>query len=447
MLKIKFALKLAAFTGTAASAIGGRTLSSLAQIGNHSRNRRTDTKRLEDTWKDMKLLIIDEVSMVSCPLLARLHQNLIKGKHDQITAPFANMDILFSGHFHQFPPVKSVAFYYGTDQNTSTRPVNNQRDLDCEFGRSLWGQLTHAVILREQNRIQDEIYAGLLDRLSVGKCTMNDFQLLNSRIMVNNNFCSKKFRDAPVIVPGNNLRREVNTIFARNAAAASGQHIVFSIAEDSCTKYDLPPSKLNVLQKLSYTETGNLPGELELFIGMPVILTMNLAVESKLSNGSMGNITKIVSKRKPLNDKGRYIFSELPTYVIVKFPGISEVLIEDLETGEVPIFLQTTSFTYKFPGTFRSTTIRRRQLPLVPCYAYTSYKAQGKTLPAIITDLIPPAGFKKMDASFSYVPLSRMRRLTDLVIMRPFPISVIQRLPPEDLVAQDKRFDEMDALL
>ncbi len=446
-LNMKFALKLAAFTGTAASNIGGRTLSSLAQVGNHTTRNRTNTKRLEETWKDVRLLIIDEVSMVSCPLLARLHQNLIKGKHDQITAPFANMDILFVGDFHQFPPVKSIPLYYGTDQNTPTRPLCNQRDVDREFGRSLWMQLTHTIILREQNRIQDETYADILSRLATGTCTVKDFQLLNTRIIGKVDINTKKFCDAPVIVPGNNLRREVNRLFAKKAASASGQHMIFSIAKDFSAKYDLPPSKLIRLQKLSYTETGNLPGELELFIGMPVVLTMNLAVEAKLSNGSMGNITKIVCKRKPVIVEGRYILPELPSYVVVKFSEFNSVSFKDLEPGEVPIFPQTASFTYKFPGTVKSTTLRRHQIPLIPCYAYTSYKAQGKTLPAIITDLIPPPGFKKIDASFAYVPLSRVRRLDDLAIMRPFPISVIQHLPPEDLVAQDKRFEEMDACL
>ena len=137
---------------------------------------------------------------------------------------------------------------------------------------------------------------------------------------------------------------------------------------------------------------------------------------------------------------------DLPKYVIVKFTGITCPKFDGLELGEVPIFPMSVSFQHKFPGTLRPTTIRRQQLPLVPCYSITSYKSQCKTLSAIITDLIPPHGCQ-LDASFAYVPLSRVRRLEDLAILRPFPISVLQTTRPNDLVAQDKRFAEMDAML
>ncbi len=61
ILGIKDTLQLSAYTGTASSAIGGKTLSSLAQIY-HLGEKRTDTKKLENTWGKIKLLIIDEVS-------------------------------------------------------------------------------------------------------------------------------------------------------------------------------------------------------------------------------------------------------------------------------------------------------------------------------------------------------------------------------------------------
>ncbi len=443
ILNIRFSIKLAAYTGTAAAAIGGNTLSSLAQIARHS-NKRADVKKLEDTWGNVNLLIIDEVSLISCPLLATLHRNLVKGKHNTDTAPFAQMDVVFSGHFNQFPPVKSVALYYGTHDQTETKPLKFQTDVDRELGRSLWGQLTHVIILTEQNRIKDQQYKELLDRVAEGTCTFDDYTLLNTRVIGNINLDEEKFRDAPVIVPGNCLRKEVNTLFALHKALALKQNVILSIAKDVCSRFQLSPSKLKSLRHLPYTNTGNLAGELELFVGMTVMLTVNLAVESNLSNGSIGKISRIASNRKPVFKDGRYILTDLPSYVVVKFSGTTCTAFEDLNDNEVPIFPQISSFSHKFPGCSRSVTIRRQQLPIIPCYAYTSYKAQGKTLPAIITDLVPPKGFRNIDSSFSYVPLSRIQRLTDLVILRKFPFSVLQKQRPLDLIAQDRHFAEMD---
>ena len=53
-------------------------------------------------------------------------------------------------------------------------------------------------------------------------------------------------------------------------------------------------------------------------------------------------------------------------------------------------------------------------------------KAQGKTLSKAKVDLSkPPTG--RMDAAYTYVVLSRLKCLTDLLILRPFPISVLQQ--------------------
>ena len=176
------------------------------------------------------------------------------------------------------------------------------------------------------------------------------------------------------------------------------------------------------------------------------MLTINLSVEAKLSNGSIGKITKIACNRKPVYQEGRYILPEPPSYVIVEFPGTKCPTFEGLNPEEVPIFPHAASFMYRFPGSMKSATIRRQQIPLVACYSYTSYKAQGKTLSAMITDLVPPKGFQNIDASFAYVPLSRVKRLDDLVILRPFPISVLQKERPKDLIAQDRRFAHMETL-
>ena len=51
---------------------------------------------------------------------------------------------------------------------------------------------------------------------------------------------------------------------------------------------------------------------------------------------------------------------------------------------------------------------------------------QGLTLNKAIVDLVPNPKFKRAtEVSFSYVPLSRVRRLEDLTILREFPASVI----------------------
>ena len=70
--------------------------------------------------------------------------------------------------------------------------------------------------------------------------------------------------------------------------------------------------------------------------------------------------------------------------------------------------------------------MNRTHFPIVPRFSVTGHKSQGLTLGKAIIDLVPNPKYKgSMEVSFSYVPLSRVRRLEDLTILREFPASVI----------------------
>ena len=96
---MKYALRLSAFTGIAAGGIGGSTLCSISGISSRSTSQRTDRKKLEQDWEHVTTLVIDEVSMLSCEMLAKLHENLVKAKNTPSTVPFGGIDILFVGHW------------------------------------------------------------------------------------------------------------------------------------------------------------------------------------------------------------------------------------------------------------------------------------------------------------------------------------------------------------
>ncbi len=75
----------------------------------------------------------------------------------------------------------------------------------------------------------------------------------------------------------------------------------------------------------------------------------------------------------------------------------------------------------KIPETIR---ITRTQLPIVPAFAITTYKAQGLTMNKIIVDLHVPLG--TMQVASIYVPLNRVKRAEDVTILRPFDIKALQ---------------------
>ena len=121
-------LKLAP-TGVAASNIDGNTIhSSLGipvscqamQIPKLSNKRRSEM-RLK--YEDLKVIIIDEISMVSNKLLLHIHQRLLDifGYANNSDKPLAGSTMIVVGDFYQLPPVMQgpvFADYYDEIFNT-----------------------------------------------------------------------------------------------------------------------------------------------------------------------------------------------------------------------------------------------------------------------------------------------------------------------------------------
>ena len=99
---------LVAYTGTAAYNIGGQTIHSALGInksmGKSLVEEQANTLRCK--LQNLQLLIIDEVSMVSTPMLNLIHSRLQQVKQPSSqSAVFGNINILAVGDFYQVPPV------------------------------------------------------------------------------------------------------------------------------------------------------------------------------------------------------------------------------------------------------------------------------------------------------------------------------------------------------
>ena len=86
-------------------------------------------------------------------------------------------------------------------------------------------------------------------------------------------------------------------------------------------------------------------------------------------------------------------------------------------------------------------SIKRRSLPLVPAYCITTHKSQGQTLNKVVIDFKLPN--KTDDIAAVYVPLSRVKLLDDLVILRYFDYKVLQIKPSNSQVAEIERLEKL----
>ena len=365
---------------------------------------------------------------------------------------FGNVDMIFFGDFYQFSPVRDTALYKAWKKG---RKVSNKKgEAQKEAILNVWKNLSHVVFLDEQMRVQDRAYLELLNRLREGKCTQSDIEMLNKRV-IGHHVDITSISNNPIIVPGNELGMEINKLFAYRHSL--NKRVFVIKAKDTYNKgKPLPRDLAEMLKDKPHTSTGQLPGELPLFVGMPIYISNNIATELGLTNGTSGIVKAICLQN------GETISEEETGFHHVEFKDMDCMIVElndvtvqplrGLQPNQIPIFpLLDGDFdvelkTLNRKGKRKKIKVKRKQFPIVPRFSVTAHKSQGLTLEKAIIDLVPNPKFKgPQEVSFAYVPLSRVRRLEDLTILREFPASVI--LHPKENEARNAMmafFKEID---
>ncbi len=106
-----------AFTGIEATLIDGKTLHVLAKLPIKKEQQACKVSReLIKMWRHKHYLIIDEMLMVACNILARISSTLTAAKKatgaKDGDTPFGGINVILVGNFHQFPPVGGCLLYW-----------------------------------------------------------------------------------------------------------------------------------------------------------------------------------------------------------------------------------------------------------------------------------------------------------------------------------------------
>ncbi|CAF0815662.1 unnamed protein product [Adineta steineri] len=189
----------------------------------------------------------------------------------------------------------------------------------------------------------------------------------------------------------------------------------------------------------------------------------NIATELGLSNGTRGIFRELVYDEFVENfqyDETVFPkhtkFITQPKYALVEFSSCKlDSGLKDLKSKIVPIFVTEQTFLFdvkellteqiskaaKMARRPTKISIKRKALPLIPAYSITTHKSQGQTLGRIIVDLVTPPG--PVEVASVYVPLSRVKRLDDLLIVRPFDFSSLQVKPSPAQLEELNRLDKI----
>lgn len=156
-------------TGIAASHLGGQTIHSFFSLGIRESidegyvDFLLDKKYLKTRFSKLKLLIIDEVSMVSPELFSSM--DLILRGFKGTDAPFGGVQVVISGDFFQLPPISKAP-----------------KDKRFAWQSKAWKALAlQTCYLQEKFRQDDSRLIQILDDIRSGEISPSSEELLASR--------------------------------------------------------------------------------------------------------------------------------------------------------------------------------------------------------------------------------------------------------------------------
>ena len=433
---------VAAPTGAAALLIGGHTIHSLTLLPDCPGK---DLQELAKIWDGVDYLILDEVSMIGAKFLSQLNSRLRHAKgyiEDETGLPFGGVNVIFTGDFGQLKPVRDPSLYcHSLVKKAASRAARGMSGISALFGVILWRSVSTVVLLKvNQRQAQDRLYADLLERLRKGECkladragTVSDYALLRTRyadrIPANDPTSFDKFNRAPVIVGRKNIRDLLNLRIMGHHARSLSATVHLYHSKDKIAGQEVTGEDASQLWRVSSSMSNDSLGKFPLFPGMKVMVQENLAFTNRVVNGTEGTVRDIVYEEV---NGIRYV-----SVVYVHIPG-SGTICENAADDVVPIFPESSSFVWRRSGK-EDVSVSRLQVPLLPSYAYTDYKAQGRSLDAAIIDPVSATTLQGI-----YVMFSRVRALDGLAILRPFKPAKIEQRLSEELRDELSRLEELD---
>lgn len=339
-----------ASTGVAATHIGGTTLHSFAGLGIGSESlevlvaRARDNKGTRDRWVDARVLVVDEISMVSTDFLQKLDavgQALRKNER-----PFGGIQLVFSGDFLQLPPVEKGNGHM--------------------FESAVWKRAIHVTIeLKRVFRQQDDLFVALLQSLRRGVVSDEMDALLRSRMVAG---AQQELRE------GDAAHIKPTRLYSHRASVDEENTLQLNRLEGAIVKYVARDTGQN---KEVAEKNFLVPTELSLKVGAQVILLKNLD-PPHLVNGSRGVVLrfeKATSSTTARGDSTRapmYGVDLEREYPVVSFVG-GRTLTVTPEEWKLERGLEVIA--------------RRVQVPLMLGWALSIHKSQGMTIPRIETDI------------------------------------------------------------
>jgi ATP-dependent DNA helicase PIF1 len=354
-------------TGLAAVNVGGQTIHSFFALPPRLIGPE-DIKRSRNgrLMRRLKLVVIDEVSMVRSDLMWGIDQAL-RVNRGRPREAFGGVRLMLFGDLHQLPPVVTGAEVAAHLDERHGGPFFFSVPALVE------GAGTRLLELTQVFRQSDERLIAVLNRIRDATAERVDLAVLNERVSPIRKL--SEGQDYVILTPTNAAAQRINAAYL---AALPGEARVYEAGVSGDFAASAHPTDATLTLKA----------------GAKVILLRNDA-DRRWVNGTIARVTRLDATRLWIDVNGREHELEPVAWENRRYAI-------DAATGKI---VETVAGTFK-------------QFPVRLAWALTIHKAQGLTLDQVYIDL----GRGTFAHGQAYVALSRCRSLAGLALARPLTI-------------------------
>ena len=437
-------------TGVAAVNIKGGTLHSTLGLGVNGAHRGHQVRQeIKDRLCRIKLMIIDEISMLDKKTLSDVSDRLCMARSNQ--KPFGGCNVALVGDFYQLAPVAGSVLY----RICSRKELSSKFNAKFVQAYALWeDKINCAVVLDQVVRQQDIEFLQILTDIREGNISKH-LQVLNSR-KINPPAATL------IVVPDNQERIKLNhaAIAAYANQIIADKPPIYMIMAAIKSRQNLNNNDLTQIFRMRDDQTDRLATVLFVYVGMPVTVTQNIDIKHAIANGTEARVVQVVfADQTQFNSIGVILAGQTvnviqpdkpPSFIVIQLldEKSSTIQIGSLPAGLYPLKPYKQSSRVTIERTRTTTTenvtlsIGISQFPIVPMFAVTGHKVQGKTYRNGI--VIGSFGKGKLDPAWAYVTISRVPSLDRLWLLEELSETRAHRFhPPKDLINEETRLKQL----
>ena len=313
---------------------------------------------LRNRLTEVRMVLIDELSMVSSDLFYQIDARLVEIFLCNVTVAFSGLEVVFLGDFLQLPLVRGKPIYACVDEIDK---------IDRLLSLNLWHMFRFAELTEVMRQKSDAEFINLLNKIRIGDIDADVQQKLKVKFI---NETADNYPQNAVHMFTENYPAVVHNKKILDTLPGEMQRV--NAIDNIPADCEYPLQSVVSVQNRKQTDTIDLAKCSALKLVAKVMVTVNIDFKDRLINGQVGEVF------------GFKIVDHIINQVYIKFQdpqiGRKAIMANQITRAKCVVPIEKCEVDIPISKGSVSPCIKRTQFPLALSCACTIHKVQGWSL-------------------------------------------------------------------